>query len=97
MAERREGQPPRKALLRAIGDALVTVDPPLRVVAERVLGLDRLYFGRTRRKRGVKVVDLTIHTRRNGLRFQAALFLEDGPRRSVGRRIHPKDGRPGTW
>ena len=40
MTEPRELRPPRSALLRAISDALVELDPPLTPVAERVLGLD---------------------------------------------------------
>ena len=40
VAERRELHPPRPALLGAIAQALAALDPPLRVVAERVLGLD---------------------------------------------------------
>jgi hypothetical protein len=40
MAEQREARPPRTALLRAVSEALVELDPPLTALAERVLGLD---------------------------------------------------------
>jgi len=56
VAERRDVQPPRKALLRAIAEGLLTVDPPLQVVAERVLGLDARIDLVARDERGGTVV-----------------------------------------
>ncbi len=56
MAESRAPRPPRSALLRAIGEALVELDPPLSVVAERVLGLDARIDLVARDERGGVVV-----------------------------------------
>lgn len=56
MTEPRELRPPRAALLRAIADALVELDPPLTRVAERVLGLDARIDLVARDERGGVVV-----------------------------------------